>query len=352
MTQHSDWKPPPQGSTLQRIALWGAPQSGKTTFLSALKIAVETSDLDLRLIGTEVASTHFLSNSTDLLLYERLFPGATEAVQQFTWRLSWNGGQKRARPAQSSTATRPADGLATIAVLDAPGILYGTGSPARQRRGGAANVTLGDGGRSAAGSGAARAPDNAVIDYLVQCGGVLLLIDPMEERKSASAYRYLHSTLDNLAQRLLSSGGRLPHQVAVVATKFDDAEVYSYAQRYSRAQRAGFNLFERSRPHFPRIPSDHSEHFLRSYCGESRVSRMDLFSSALGRYFQEDKIRFFVTSSIGFYVDPVSGIFDENDYQNTVKQDDGTVQVRGDINPVNVLEPLLWLSGWTEGRTS
>ncbi len=347
MTQQSDWNPPlprSQQDTVQQIALWGAPQSGKTTFLSALKIAVETSGLDMRLIGRQDASTHFLSNSTELLLYDRLFPSATEAVQWFTWILSWNGGPQRPQPTQSWNAALPADELATIEVLDAPGRLYGTGRQVPQSRDHAANVRLGDGGDP-------QALDNVIIENLIRCGGVLLLIDPMEERKSGSAYRYFHPTLDKLAQRLLSSGGRLPHKVAVVATKFDDPEVYSHAQRYSRAQSDEFNLFERSQPHFPRISGDHAERFLLSFCRESQVSRMHLFTSALRRYFQEDRIRFFVTSSIGFYVDPVSGVFDENDYQNTVKQDDRTVQVRGDINPVNVLEPLLWLSGWTEGRT-
>jgi hypothetical protein len=70
----------------------------------------------------------------------------------------------------------------------------------------------------------------------------------------------------------------------------------------------------------------------------------------LRQTFHEDRIRFFVTSSIGFYVNSPGGVFDPDDYQNhipgnTAKPGNPDL-IRGGVYPINVIEPMLWL-----GRT-
>jgi hypothetical protein len=60
------------------------------------------------------------------------------------------------------------------------------------------------------------------------------------------------------------------------------------------------------------------------------------------QYFYPDRIKYFITSAIGFYRHD-EGQFRVDDYQNTVQEADGLVRIRGSIHPINVVEPLLWL---------
>ena len=66
-----------------------------------------------------------------------------------------------------------------------------------------------------------------------------------------------------------------------------------------------------------------------------------MICQGLPRYFQRERIRYFVTSAIGFYRN--SSKFLEDDAENAVEQGDGRAKIRGRIHPINVLEPVLWL---------
>ena len=62
----------------------------------------------------------------------------------------------------------------------------------------------------------------------------------------------------------------------------------------------------------------------------------------LDQTFRKERVRFFVTSAIGFYLNPTLGVFDPDDYQNhlpPVGPEAG--QIRGAIYPINVIEPVL-----------
>src|SRR5882724_1257596 len=71
---------------LRRIGLWGATQSGKSTFLSALFIAATRAAEELRVSGVNDESTDFLIRNTHTLNTQHRFPGATQIGQQ---ELSW-----------------------------------------------------------------------------------------------------------------------------------------------------------------------------------------------------------------------------------------------------------------------
>jgi hypothetical protein len=68
--------------------------------------------------------------------------------------------------------------------------------------------------------------------------------------------------------------------------------------------------------------------------------------TALERYFRPERIKYFVTSAVGFYTDPQSRTFNPDDLQNVIPVSGVTdsPQVRGSIRPINIGEPLLWLT--------
>ena len=345
---------PWNGENGANIGLWGAPQSGKTTFLSAINIALERSNVDLRLFGTDDASADFLAEQTDLL-HTRAFPGATQAVELLSFELSWTDMQSVARTVGEGRRARTVREMhqvgrsVRIEMRDVPGKVFGPGRPV-ERAGQGASVSFDDDPDPVSVRRAANAPDTEVIDHLAACSGMILLVDPIQEVKDGSAYNYFQATLGRVAQRRLRGlgrGARLPHNIAVCMTKLDHPAVYSLAQR------GNYRVLDMTtRQQFPQIPEDRAQRFLLDFCYPSPESHIDLFCSSLRRFFYESRVRFFATSSIGFYLDRRSGVFHEDDYQNSVEQANGTYRIRGDIHPINVIEPLLWLSGYAGGGRS
>lgn len=334
----------------RNIGLWGAPASGKTTFLGALSSAILESHLDLRLYGVDDESTEFIIAMTDGL-DGREFPPATQAVRSFAWTLSMTsvGEVQPAVPWGGRTEIvsqmERVGHQVTIEMRDAPGRVYGASGPAQpplapERQ---SQVVLPDSGPMPVGpQNQVQPPDDDVIDHLSGCTGMILLVNPVKEKDDGSAFRYFQTTLAKVAQRQLSQlppGSRLPHSIAVCMTMFDHPEVFSFAQR-ERYLVPG--LIGES---FPRIANDRAEEFLTSFCLTSNESSIDRFCTAIKRFFHEDRVRFYISSSIGFYLDRARGTFDSDDYQNTVQQPNGRTLIRGRITPINVLEPLLWLSG-------
>ena len=64
---------------------------------------------------------------------------------------------------------------------------------------------------------------------------------------------------------------------------------------------------------------------------------------SITRYFMPERVRYFVTSSIGFRLDRATRLFDEADFQNVDPRADGGQRIRGPIYPINVVEPVLWI---------
>jgi hypothetical protein len=237
---------------------------------------------------------------------------------------------------RQSMVTVPQYSQFNIDLLDAPGGWHGIqqSQPAQ-----AQPQVVYAGGNPTPGNSSSPVSDvDDLMDYLAGCQGLLLLIDPVRELQAGDSHRYFQTTLLRIAQRRLASmsSSRLPHYVAVCITKFDHPAVYKFARLN------GYRSYDEDDPYlFPRVHDDDAEAFFKELCGSSDMGDADLICNALGRYFQPERIRYFVTSAIGFY--RKGNRFRDDDYQNTVDQNDGTLRIRGQVNPINVLEPILWL---------
>jgi Putative ATP-dependent DNA helicase recG C-terminal len=305
---------------LSRVALWGPPESGKSTFLSGLFIAATRSSAHLLVRGINDNSTDFLIRNTSTLTAQHRFPSPT-SEQSLSWTLQMSvPNRARSRLFRPVPPTMPFD--LRLDLYDPPGRAFAGVSEAAPTR-----LDLGDHEK----------PLEAV-DYLDNCQGLLLLIDPVRERQLGNAHEYIYGPLLRMAQReRVPAGQRLPHYVAVCVAKFDDPSVFQFARAH------GFLSYSDDDPLIlPRVHNDEAEQFARELLAESDVSDFELLAGALRQYFYPDRIRFFITSAVGFYVGS-SGQFREDDYQNVVQLENGAVAIRGPIHPINVAEPLLWL---------
>jgi hypothetical protein len=317
--------------------MWGAVGCGKTTFLASLYIAVNRSEQDLNIFGVDDTSTEFMVENNRMLTNEHRFPDATEQVGSYSWTMNMTTVVEPPKASRFRQAPPPVavPTQFNIDLRDAPGGFFASEpiAPVAQSR-----LDLGDGAPAAA-------PDPTdMMDYLAGCEGLLLLIDPVRERRYGDAHEYFQGTLLRMAQRRLARmppGAKLPHYVAVCITKFDHPEVYGFARMN------GFRTYDENDDYlFPRVHSDDAQSFFRELC-DSDMSDADLICNGLAKFFQPERIRYFVTSAIGFYVRG-GGRFREDDHDNAIEQD-GTVKIRGRIHPINVLEPVLWLGSSVTG---
>jgi energy-coupling factor transporter ATP-binding protein EcfA2 len=324
---------PPIQRTMGRIGLWGAPGSGKTTYLAALNIAVMKTP-GMRLAGTDSDSTRFLRESTAQLTIDREFPEATQFGKQLSWVLGMDTQvEERGRLLRRTMTTVPVQ--INLDLLDEPGDRFSD----RPVGGEASTALFGD--EDEDDESAADASEDNVMDQLAGCNGIVLLFDPTREWARGDAFNYFQGTLLEIAQRRLSGvteGGRLPHFVAVCVTKFDHPDVYR------RAKSRGYRSFSPDDPYlFPRVPDEFAEQFFVDLVKETDRGNADLLPNALRNFFMPERVRFFVTSAIGFHLSKRASRFQEQDFMNVVSRDGGDLQIRGPINPINVVEPLLWL---------
>jgi hypothetical protein len=308
---------------LRRVGLWGATASGKSTFLSALFIAATRSSADVRVRGRNDDSTDFLIRNTHALNVQRQFPPPTTYQQPLSWTLQMTvPNRARGRFRRQGPAFVPFD--FSIDLQDAPGRAY------------AAVPEVQPTPRLDLPGGDDDTPD--VASYLASCQGLLLLIDPLRERETGDAHEFFHGTLLRIAQRVeVPLGRRLPHYIAVCVTKFDDPAVFRFARDNEFLSYSEFDPMM-----FPRVHDDEAERFMRELLAGSPLSDVDLVLGGLRQYFYPERIRYFVTSAVGFHVGS-AGEFREEDYWNVVPAEDGKFQIRGQVHPINVAEPLLWL---------
>lgn len=335
--------------TLGRVGLWGAPESGKTTYLAALSVAVQRFPAkDLMIYGTDDSSTEFLEHHTTLLTRDRRFPPSTHMEQQLSWVVQMSAEVPvRKRFGRPGRAVVPLE--LNLDLLDEPGTIYDSGGAGTPPGGGGGGAALGfddedddDDETPGTGAGTSAVTEDSVMDDLAGCDGLLLLFDPTREWKSGDAYNYFQGTLLRIAQRRMPGrtepGGRLPHYVAVCITKFDHPDVYW------QAKRRGYRSFSADDPYlFPRVPDELAEEFFIDLVHQSERGNADLVPEALRRYFYPDRIRYFVTSAIGFHLSRRAARFQEQDFMSIVPQPGGDPLIRGAIHPINVVEPLIWL---------
>ncbi|MCG5220388.1 hypothetical protein [Streptosporangium sp. KLBMP 9127] len=306
------------GPARPNIAMWGAPTSGKTTLLAALSIALLQRRSPWRIVGADDASTAFLKDKAAALSRGKEFPRATQAMDRYRWVLIGEGEQRdgllRRRPKPTPA---PRIGLN---LLDPPGGVYGD------------------------------EPDKfgtdqqELLDNLVGSKGIVFLFDPLREFERGDAFDYLYGALTQLAGRMLGSDGytgdRLPHHLAVCITKFDEYRVLETAKELKLL------VTDPEDPYgFPRIDDDDAVELFKWLCRISASGSAEMVLNALDQFFRRDRIKFFVTSSIGFYLDPRTNFFNPDDYQNLIpKPAEGvSFHIRGPVHPINVMEPIVWL---------
>ncbi|WP_157963971.1 hypothetical protein [Actinocorallia populi] len=323
--------PPDPAASRGRIGLWGPPASGKTTFLAALGLALDRGDFPWLLYGRDEWSNTFLSSHTDLLRQKTFPPATTDLSRELSWVFRGSRTIREGRLLRRST--REVVSELDLELIDAPGGYFiGRSQPAEPSR-----VRFDDDDDEE------ESQEERLYRHLGACHGLIYLFDPTRERTRKDSYDYFHHTVLQIARRSAArSGDRfLPQHLAVCITKFDHPHVYGPAFKN------GFIDQTLNPQHFPAVPDDLAEE-LFEFLGEAdRESSAVLLRNSIRRHFHPDRTRYFMTSAVGFYLDPDLGRFRHSQYWNVVEEegDEGrTSRILGDVYPVNVVEPLAWLA--------
>jgi hypothetical protein len=296
------------------IAMWGTPGSGKTTFLAALSIALGRHDLGWKLVGSDHPSTNALIQLTTELMSRQRFPEATVGIERYSWFLVGPPG-RRARAWFGRNGGSEDSVKIGLDLRDPSGEIFGLD----------------------------RASDE-LVEHLVNSRGIIYLFDPVWEFAYGDSFDYLYGVLSRLAQRMLGSpdfaDGRLPHHMAVCITKFDDIRMLETAEKLRLVTYDSSDQFG-----FPRVSDGEAPELFRKLCEVSRSGNAELVFNYLQQYFHPERVRFYVTSSIGFHMNPALGRFDPDDFQNLIPDpaDPKRLTIRGPVYPINVMEPVLWL---------
>ena len=313
------------------IAMLGPPGSGKTTFLGALSVALqnrqqeqqdrtlaERHDDPIRLM---IETTGAPSASTGLL------PAALtdEPIHFDVIRPEAQGAEIARRDQPGEVARRSTE--ITVNLVDPTGELWSDDfSPApglRDRR--------------------------EMIRHIADTDGILYLFDPLREFEAGDTLLSINRLIAQVTQEVAGSGepdfdGTLPHHVAVCVTKFDEPRVLAIARRMGKVTRDPDDAYG-----FPRVRDSDARQVFARLCNGSGQALLNTIDSA----FHEDRVRYFVTSAIGFRVNPETGRFGTDDSESVVRP---SPQIRpaeprsgGPVNPINVVEPVLWLAGQIAG---
>jgi hypothetical protein len=301
------------------VTMVGTTGSGKTTFLGALNIALTKQASDWLIYPGDAASRTLLAGLSHALTGAGELPPSTQGIDNMDWVLTGQvrrnvqksrfGGQSQQQVTQQVKLTlKLTDPTGELARYDQVGM------PLRDR----------------------------LVDHLASSRGILYMFDPIREFEKGDAYETTSNLLMDLAQAVASAAdfdGRLPHHVAVCVTKLDDTRVFRTAQEL------GTLVDDPHHPHgFPRVHDSDAEFLLSKLCEVSKKGNGEALVQLLGQYFRRDRIKFFATSAVGFYVNERTRKFDVRDTRNVYQNGAGKSLVRGPVNPINVMEPVLWLA--------
>jgi hypothetical protein len=297
------------------IAMLGATGSGKSTFLGALQIALLKQEKEWRIWCRDPASRRALVEMNTALTSEGRFPLPTTGIDTFDWILGGN----RARTERSGRfgSRSVEESLELTLKLTDP-----TGELARPDQAGLQ-------------------PREQLVDHVAKSRGILYMFDPIREFSRGDAYDKTYSLLMDLIAAVADDpdfDGRLPHHVAVCVTKFDEPRVFKTAESLRML------VWDEHDPlGFPRVHGSDARALMHSLCKVSRNGTGEVVPQLLEQYFHPDRISYFVTSAIGFMVNKRTRLFDVQDTENVYRIESGESLVRGPVNPINVVEPILWL---------
>lgn len=313
--------PPGDDRPEHSVAMLGAPTSGKTTFLAALSIALTRQGQEWKVVGADEASTQVLVRLTTALIHDHAFPPTTAlgAIEHYRWLLVGPTWRTTKRRWFGSRRTLESVKIG-LDLADASGELAKPNLPSH-------------------------GPREELIENLIRSRGIVFLFDPISEFERGDAFYYFFSVLAEVAARMIDTpecpGGSLPHYVAVCISKFDELRVLTTAEELNLTITDPDDKYN-----FPRVHDDDAREFFAHLCKVSRSGDADLVMNTLKQYFRQDRIKYFVTSAIGFYVDPQSNIYNSDDIQNQLPNSDDPndkARIRGTIHPINVVEPLMWI---------
>ena len=196
----------------------------------------------------------------------------------------------------------------------------------------------------------------AAVDQLTRARGLIYLFDPIGEKENRDSSTYMNRTVAELLRRFADgrrAGLHLPHRVSVCVSKFDHPAIFQQARR--------MGLVNYGKNGMPGVLDEHAEQFFDALCSgdfwperdEQAQASAQFVRNQLRTVFNPRKIRYFVTSSIGFSRppgwDPSVSRFDPADFANFHMRG-GLPGIKGPIHPVNVLEPLISLQQQLSGR--
>lgn len=297
------------------IAMWGASGSGKTAFLAALSIALNRAETNWKLVGENQASSAELIRLRTRLLDDRRFPDPTESLTYYSWLLIGPAEDHRQwwRPWRTQPSTAP---RIKLDFLDPRGGLYADPQ--------------------------ASVDKEALVSSLVTSRGLIYMFDPDRESLVGDAFKHLDSALNEVAAQMLAGNeyadGRLPHYIAICITKYDDPRVWSLADQWGFTEP---DLSDELR--IPRVTEEHAREFFHRLCRHGRNHNSEMILDLIETYFRKDRVKFFVTSSVGMYIDERHGRFDPDDFLNVIDDPHGSLMIRGPVRPINVMEPVIWL---------
>jgi GTPase SAR1 family protein len=298
------------------ITMCGPPSSGKTTFIAALHTALIRQDAGWRLYGADQFSADALVELTTRLTSQCKFPQATKDIEHYRWTLVGQYTRRVTRRWPWGRRLVERTARITLDLIDTAGELASpdaAGSPGRAE----------------------------LVRRLASSTGIVLCYDPIREFETGTSFDYALGLLAELSHELQDlPGARLPHYVAVCVTKFDDLRLVKTAEAL-RILEVDPDTPESS----PRVPDEDAREFLDALGSVSRSGNSDLLVRLLDHTFYPDRVKYFVTSAVGFYVSPRRGFYDPDDPQNVIPGSavSEPSRIRGSIHPINVVEPILWL---------
>lgn len=298
------------------VAMLGPTESGKTTFLCALKKALLEHDEEWMLFTRDAASQRQLDEMSSALISEGGFPMPTRTVDTIRWIL---GGtvERRERKGRFGGEIKTKDQVEiTLRLTDAPG---GLGSADR--------VGLSE--------------RTELIKQLADSSAVLYMFDPIREFTHGDAFERTDSLLSELMGVVSQDPGyegKLPHRLAVCVTKLDDPRVFRTAHDLGMLVPD-----DSSRWGFPRVHETDAQALFHALGEISRSGNGEAVPRLLERYFYPERISYYVTSAVGFMVNKHTRRFDPRDTENVYRTASGAPLVRGPVHPINVVEPILWI---------
>jgi hypothetical protein len=328
-----------------RIGLWGASGAGKTTFLGALPLATDQARHDRvrwQLTSRDDGALSYLVQHSGTLANEHRFPAGTDGSVPLNWtfigRRRADGGHRMPAGGGVASATAPTVVEFDLELLDVAGRLLSDGIFFDPAGPGEEPDDLDFDLPDPTAPTAQLVALEQLVSHLTQCQGILYLFDPVGEDESRDSFRHFNAMIRRIYANVLKAGRlhgtHLPHHLAVCVTKFDDPVVLRGALRPEELEQ-----MRGAKPPF-KISRDVALGYFNQLCQEPDHG-VRFVRDAINACFAADRVNYYATSSIGFWLGP-EGRFEPDDFGNVL--DNGRLaRIRGQVNPMNVLEPLVWL---------